>query len=68
MLAAGEFRSGQLPDGDATLKRLDTRYRAAARHDLLGAAKAAEAAAALDRYRSLLDQYARCLDAGDSAS
>jgi len=68
ILAAGEFRSGQLPDSDATLKRLDTRYRAAARHDLLGAAKAAHAAAALDRYRSLLDLYARCLDAADSAS
>jgi len=50
------------------MKRLDARYRTAARPDLLGAARAADAAAALDRYRSLLGRYARCLDAGDNAS
>ena len=66
ILAAGESRSGQLPDSDTELKRLDTRYRAAARHDLLGAAKAAAAMAALDGYRSLLDQYAWHLDARDN--
>jgi hypothetical protein len=67
-IEASDFRYEQLPDSDAALKRLDTRYRAVARHDLLGAAKAIDATAALGRYRSLLDQYARRLDARDSLS
>lgn len=67
MIAAGEFRYEQLSDSGAALKRLDARYRAVARHDLLGAAKAAGAAAALDGYRSLLERYARSIDAGDDA-
>ncbi len=68
MIAADEFRSGHLPDSGTGLKRLDARYRAAARHDLLGAAGVADAAAPLEQYRSVLGEYARCLDAGDSAS
>jgi hypothetical protein len=66
MIAVGDFRHEQLPDSEAALKRLDAHYRAVVRHDLLGATKAAAAMAALDRYRSLLDQYARHLDARDN--
>ncbi len=66
MIANGDLRDGQLSDGDAALERLDRHYRAVARLDLLGAAEGAAALAALQRYRSLLDQYARRLDATDN--
>jgi hypothetical protein len=48
--------------------RLDARYRAAARHDLLGAAGPQMPRAPLEWFRSVLDGYARRLDAGASAS
>lgn len=68
MIETGNFSRGQLPGSDAAVERLDARYRAVARHDLLGAAKAADAVAALERYRLLLDQYFRYFDAGGNAS
>jgi hypothetical protein len=59
MIAAGDFRHGQPSEYDAGLKRLDTRRRAIGERDLLGARKAQEAAFAVARYRSALDDYAR---------
>jgi ChrB-like protein len=66
MIAVGDFRYEQLSDSEAALKRLDTRYHAVVRRDLLGAARAAGAMAALNGYRSLLDQYARYLYAREN--
>jgi hypothetical protein len=59
MIAAGDFRHGQLSEYDAGLKRLDARRRAIGERDLLGARKAQGAAFAVARYRSALDNYAR---------
>jgi hypothetical protein len=59
MFAAGGFRHGQLPEYDSGLKRLGTRRRAIGERDLLGARRAQEAALAVARYRSALDNYAR---------
>jgi hypothetical protein len=65
LIAAGELRWEQLWDNDARLKQLDARYLTVAEHDVLGAGKARDAASALARYRSVLDEYGRCLDAAD---
>jgi len=65
MIAAGDLRYEQLSDCDAGLKQLDKRYGAVARHDVLAAGKAGEAAAALAGYRAALDEYGRRLDAAD---
>jgi hypothetical protein len=59
MIAAGDFRHGQLPEYDSGLKRLDTRRRAIGERDLLGARRAQETVLAVARYRSSLDNYAR---------
>lgn len=46
MIAAGDFRDGQLSEYDAGLKRLVARCRAIGARDLLGAREAHEAASA----------------------
>ena len=66
MIAAVDFRCEHLSDRDARLKQLDARYLAVGEHDVLGAGKAREAASALARYRSVLDEYARRLFAADN--
>ena len=63
MIAAGDFRCERLSDSDAGLKQLDARYLAAGERDVLAAGKAQQAASALARYQSVLDEYSRCLDA-----
>ncbi len=65
MITTGGFRYEQLSDNDAWLKQLNARYLAVGEHDVLGARKAQEAASALARYRSVLEEYGRCLDAAD---
>ncbi len=67
LIAAGELRWEQLSDNDARLKQLDTRYLTAGEYDLLGARKAQQVASDLARYRSVLDEYARRLDAADNS-
>jgi hypothetical protein len=66
MIAAGDFRCEHLSDIDAGLKQQDACYLAVGEHDVLGAGKAREAASALARYRSVVDEYATRLFAADN--
>lgn len=58
LTVAGELRYHPLWDGDIGFRQLSARYRAVRGHDLFGAGRADEAAAALDRYRAALNEYA----------
>lgn len=68
LTAAGEFRYQPLWDGDIGLRRLSVRYRAVRDQDRFSAGHAEAAAAALDSYRSVLEEYASRVYATDSRS
>jgi hypothetical protein len=66
--AAGEFRYQPLWSCDVGLRQLSARFRAVRGQDRFGAQQADAAAAALNRYRSALNDYAARVYAAGSRS